>query len=239
MDHAEARADLAAAFRWTVRCDMHDGIANHFSLAVSQDGRQFLINPYGIHWSMLRASDLLLLDADMEPEGLGDRVDRTAWAIHGALHRQVPQARCVMHVHSRFATALSALADPTLPPVDQTTMRFFNRVAIDTGYDGMGLGEEAERLARCLGNHRMMMMGQHGILAAAPTVGQAFDLIYTFEKGAETYLRALSTGRPLAIASDAVAEKTAQQWEAEPEAGDRHLAAIRAVLDREGSDYAV
>jgi ribulose-5-phosphate 4-epimerase/fuculose-1-phosphate aldolase len=238
MEHAEARADLAAAFRWTVRCDMHDGIANHFSLAVSEDGRQFLINPYGIHWSILRASDLLLLDAASEPEGLGDRVDRTAWAIHGALHRVAPQARCVMHVHSRFATALSALADPTLPPVDQTTMRFFNRVAIDTGYDGMGLGDEAKRLARCLGNHRMMMMGQHGILAAAPTVGQCFDLIYSFEKGAETYLRALWTGRPLAVASEAVAEKTARQWEAEPAAGDRHLAAIRGVLDREATDYA-
>ena len=236
MDHAQARADLAAAFRWTARCDMHDGIANHFSLAVG-DGR-FLINPYGTHWSMLRASDLLLLDAETEPSGLGDQVDATAWGIHGALHRRLPQARCVMHLHSRFATALSALADPTLPPVDQTTMRFFNRVAIDTGYDGMGLGEEGERLAGCLGNRAVLMMGQHGVLTVAETVGQAFDLIYTFEKGAETYLRALSTGRPLAIASDAVAEKTAQQWEAEAHAGDRHLAAIRAVLDKEGADYA-
>lgn len=236
MDHAEARADLAAAFRWTIRCDMHDGIANHFSLAVG-DGK-FLINPYGIHWSMLRASDLVLLDAETEPEGLGARIDATAWGIHGALHRRLPQARCVMHLHSRFATALSALADPTLPPVDQTTMRFFNRVAIDTGYDGMGLGEEGERLAACLGNRAVLMMGQHGVLTVAETVGQAFDLIYTFEKGAETYLRALSTQRPLAVASDAVAEKTAQQWEAETDAGDSHLAAIRGVLDKEAPDYA-
>jgi ribulose-5-phosphate 4-epimerase/fuculose-1-phosphate aldolase len=235
MDHAEARADLAAAFRWTARCDMHDGIANHFSLAVG-DGK-FLLNPYGIHWSMLRASDLVLVDAEAGPAALGDAIDATAWGIHGAIHRRSPRGACVMHLHSRFATALSALADPTLPPVDQTTMRFFGRVAIDTGYDGMGLGDEGERLAACLGDKPVLMMGQHGVLTVAPTVGQAFDLIYSFEKGAETYMRALATGRPLAVASDAVAEKTARQWEAEPEAGDRHLSAIRAVLDKEGADY--
>lgn len=237
MDHAEARADLAAAFRWTARLDWHDGIANHFSLAVG-DGDQFLLNPYGIHWSMLKASDLLLLDANELPDDLGGAVEPTAWGIHGALHRRLPQARCVMHLHSRFATALSALADPTLPPVDQTTMRYFNRVAIDTGYDGLGVGDEGERLAGCIGNHRVLMMGQHGVLTVGETVGQCFDLLYSFEKGAETYMRALSTGRPLAIASEAVAEKTAQQWEMETHFGDIHLTAIRSVLDREGQDYA-
>ncbi len=232
-----AREDLAAALRWTARLNMHEGIANHYSLAVTPDGQRFLMNPFGRHWSRMRASDLVELDAGARPDSLGDRVDPTAWAIHGALHRTVPQARCVMHLHPRYATVLACLADPTLPPIDQNTMRFFNRVAVDAGFDGMGLGEEAERIATCLGNRSVLLMGQHGVLVAGPSVAWCFDTIYYFERAAETYILALSTGRPLAIASDDVAEKTARQWEDYPGFSEKHLAAIRAVLDDEDVDY--
>ena len=237
MDHIEERRDLAAALRWTARLDMHEGIANHYSLAVSDDGNRFLMNPYGRHWSKMRAGDLIELDAGADPDGLGDAVDPTAWAIHGAMHRRVPHARCIMHLHSKYATALAVLKDPALPPIDQNSMRFFNRVAIDDGFDGMGLGDEAERLAQVLGNRSIMMMGQHGILVAGESVARCFDGIYYFEKAAETYITALATGRELNVASETVAEKTAQQWEDYPGFADKHLAAIREVLDEDEPDY--
>jgi ribulose-5-phosphate 4-epimerase/fuculose-1-phosphate aldolase len=82
-----------------------------------------------------------------------------------------------------------------------------------------------------------MMMGQHGILVAGPSVAQCFDDIYYFEKAAETYMIALATGRQLNIASDAVAEKTAQQWEDYPGAADKHLSAIRAALDEDEPEF--
>ena len=63
----EARCDLAAIFRWSARESMHEGIANHFSYAISDDGQQFLMNPFGVHFSKMRASDLLLLDAGQSP----------------------------------------------------------------------------------------------------------------------------------------------------------------------------
>lgn len=237
MDHLEARRDLAAAFRWTARLGMHEAIANHFSLAVSPDGRRFLINPYGRHWSVIRASDLVEMDADAPEDGIGDTIDPTAAAIHGALHRAVPRARCIMHLHSKYALALACLKNPSLPPIDQNTMRFFNRVAVDDGFDGMGLGEEAERIARTLGNRSVLVMGQHGVLVTAPDVAQCFDTIFYFEKAAETYITALSTGRPLNVASDEVAEKTARQWEDYPGFAAKHLAAIRDVLDAQEPDY--
>jgi ribulose-5-phosphate 4-epimerase/fuculose-1-phosphate aldolase len=237
MDHLEERRDLAAALRWTARLNMHESIANHYSLAVSPDGRKFLMNPYGRHWSLMRASDLLEVDADAPPADVGDTIDPTAMAIHGALHRTVPHARCIMHLHSKYATALACLRDPVLPPIDQTTMRFFNRVAVDDGFDGMGLGEEAERIARVLGNRSILIMGQHGVLVVGPSVAQCFDDIYHFERGAETYITALSTGRELAVASDAVAEKTARQWEEYPGFAEKHLSAIRAVLDEQEPAY--
>ncbi|MEO1776706.1 MAG: class II aldolase/adducin family protein [Pseudomonadota bacterium] len=236
MTYLEERRDMAAAFRWTARLGMNEGIANHYSLAVGS-GDAFLMNPYGLHWSQMKASDLIELDATIEPDGVDDTIDPTAWCIHGALHRNVPQARCVMHLHSKYATALAVLEDPSLPPIDQTSMRFFNRIAIDMGFDGMGLDEEAERMSRTLGNRSVLMMAQHGVLVAGPTVGWCFDMIYYFEKAAETYLTALSTGRSLNVASDAVAEKTARQWEAYPGIGEKHLSAIRAVLDAEEPAY--
>ena len=237
LDYQQEREDLAAAFRWTARLNMHEGIANHFSLAVSDDGSKFLMNPYGRHFSKMRASDLVLIDANEEPEGLNDTIDPTAFCIHGAMHRNNPQARCVMHVHSKYATALSTLKDPTIPPIDQTTMRYYNRVAIDDGFDGMGLGDEAERLSTCLGNHSVVMMCQHGFMTAASTVAEAFDDMYFFERAAETYMLALSTGRALNVASHAVAEKTAQQWAAYPDTGAKHLRALRDILDEEEPDY--
>ncbi|MEM6422824.1 MAG: class II aldolase/adducin family protein [Pseudomonadota bacterium] len=236
MQYLEERRDLAAAFRWTARLGMNEGIANHYSLAVG-DGASFLMNPYGVHWLRMKASDLLALDAEVEPDGLDYSVDPTAWAIHGALHRRVPHARCVMHLHSKYATALAVLKDPSLPPIDQNSMRFHNRVAVDLGFDGMGLGDEAERLARILGNRSVMMMGQHGILVVGASVGWCLDTIYYFEKAAETYILALQTGRELNIASEAVAEKTARQWDDYPGLGEKHLSAVRDVLDSEAPDY--
>ena len=236
--HAQARAELACAFRWTARLGMHEAIANHFSLAVSEDGRRFLINPYGRHFSRVRASDLLLLDAD-DPSALDrpDAPDITAWALHGALHRRHRHARCILHVHSKYATALACLADSRLPPIEQNSMRFFERVAIDEGFDGMGLGDEAERVSRQLGDKPILLMGNHGVLVAAPSVAQAFDDLYYFERACEIYLTALSSGRPLRIASDEVARKTCRQWLDYPDFAVRHFAALQAILDEEEPDY--
>jgi len=234
---AEERRDLATAFRWTARLNMHEGIANHFSLAVSDDGTRFLLNPYGRHFSQMRASDLMLLDARNAADGQRGDVDPTAWCIHGAIHRKLPHARCILHVHSKYATVLSTLQDSTLPPIDQTTMRYFNRVAVDDGFDGMGLGDEAERLAGTIGNCSTLIMGNHGLLVVGETVARTFDNLYYFERAAETVINAYQTGKPLRIASDEVAEKTARQWEGYPDMGERHFTALKDILDREEPEY--
>ncbi|MEL6287189.1 MAG: class II aldolase and adducin N-terminal domain-containing protein [Pseudomonadota bacterium] len=236
--HWEDRVDLACLFRWTARLGMHEGIANHYSLVVNDDGSQFLMNPKGRHFSRIRASDLLLLDAN-DPTCMDrpDAPERTAWALHGALHRRNPKARCALHVHSTYATALSTLADPTLPPIDQNTMRFFERVAVDDGYDGMGVGDEAERVCQQFADKSILIMGNHGVMLHGPSAAWAFDELYYFEKAAQTYLIALSSGQALSRVSDAVARKTAAQWLEIPEAADEHLAELKAILDDEEPDY--
>ena len=234
----EERVDLACAFRWAARNNWHEGIANHFSVAVSDDGAVFLLNPSGRHFSRMRASEMLLVDAN-DPDTMNrpDAPDPTAWCIHGALHRRHPHLRCLMHVHSKYATVLATLADPTMLPIDQNTMRFFGRVAVDDGYDGMGLGDEAERLATRLDNKPILMMGNHGVLVGAATVAQCYDELYYFERAAETLITAYSTGKSLKVVSDAVATKTAQQWADYPDFAEQHFAELKAILDDSEPDY--
>ena len=235
----QQREDMAAIFRWTSRLGMHESVANHFSLAVNETSSQFLINPNGRHFANMRASELLLLDAnDLSTMESVDAPDPTAWAIHSAIHRNVPQARCVIHLHPHYATALASLADIRLPPIDQNAMRFYGRTAIDDGFNGMGLGEEADRLAGLLGNYSVLLMGNHGIMTVGETVALAFSHLYYFEKACRNYITALSAGLPLRVADDEIARKTAQQWDSfiVPLANS-HLREIREILDREEPEY--
>ena len=241
IDHWTERCDLAAAFRWAVRENLHEGVANHFSLAVNEDGTRFLMNPNQRHFARIRASDLIEVDAN-DPDSLSgpDAPDPTAWGLHGGLHRHCPHARCAMHVHSPYATALAILADSTLPPVDQNAATFFNRMVVDDAYGGLAFEEEGERCARLFDDpkKKVMVMGNHGVMVIGQTVADTWNRLYYFERACRTYILALQTGRPLRVLSDEIAEKTARELEAYPEQDTRHLAELRALLDAEGSDYA-
>lgn len=237
----EERVDLAAALRWTARLNMHEAVANHFSLAVSEDGAQFLMNPNLKHFSRIRASDLLLLDAnDRKTMDRPDAPDLTAWGLHGAIHRLVPHARCVVHVHSVHATVLACLADSTLPPIDQNTAAFYQRIAIDENFGGLAFEDEGERCAGLLHDPKVtvMVMGNHGILVIGKDVAETFNRLYYFERAAETYIRALQTGRPLRVLSHEIAEKTAQEWNYNPAQAAAHFSELKAILDAEGDNYA-
>ena len=241
MDHWQERVDLAAAFRWTARLNMHEGVSNHFSLAVNDDGTKFLMNRNQVHFSRIKASELLDLDAN-DPKAMEgpDAPDPTAWGLHATLHRLVPHARCAMHVHSIHATVLASLADSRLPPIDQNCATFFNRYVIDDGYGGLAFEEEGKRCAALFADpkKKVMIMGNHGVMVIGDTVADTFNRLYFFERAAETYIRALQTGQPLRILPDDVAEKTAQELEDYPEQADRHLSELKGILDHEGADYA-
>ena len=241
MTHWAERVDMAAAFRWTVKLNLHEAVANHFSLAVNPEGSKFLINPNCRHFARITASGLLELDAN-DPATMDrpDAPDATAWGLHGAIHRALPHARCLMHVHSVHATVLASLADSRLPAIDQNSAMFYNRHVVDDSYGGMAFEAEGARCASLLADPKViaMVMGNHGVLIIGPTVAETFNRLVYFERAAETYIRALQTGQPLRVLPDAVAEKTAQDWEAQPAFADHHLREIKALLDEEGATYA-
>lgn len=241
LPHWQERVDLAAALRWTARMNMHEGVANHFSLAVNDDGSQFLMNPVGMHFLNTRASDLMLLDAnDKTTMDHPDAPDPAAWGLHGALHRLCPHARCAMHAHPIHSTVLASLKDSNMLPIDQNTAAFFNRYVIDENFAGIVEGDEGARAAALMSdpNKKVMILGNHGILVVGDTPADTFNRLYHFERSAETFIRALQTGKELRILSDEIAEKTAQEMANYPCLANRHLIELKRILDRENDDYA-
>jgi ribulose-5-phosphate 4-epimerase/fuculose-1-phosphate aldolase len=238
INERQLRIDLAAACRLASRLDWQEAVANHFSVATSADGRYFLMNPLWRHFSGIRASDFLLLDALTDTAATPLAIDPTAWAIHGTMHAQLRRARCILHVHPPYATAWSCLADPRIRPVDQTSARFFNRVAIDTHYGGMAdNAAEGLRLTRALGGQCVLMMGNHGVLVVGDTVAETFDTLYHLERACRTLLLAYSTGQPVRILSDEIAESTARSWEDGGAQAMAHFAQQKARLDAEDGSY--
>ena len=197
-DEEQIRIDLAATFRIIAHLGMHEAVANHFSAALSADGKTFLLNPKWKHFSRIRASDLLVLHADDERCAARPDVDATAWAIHGQIHQRLPDVRVVLHLHPVYTTSLACLATPQILPIDQNTARYFNRVAVITLYGGMADTPRRRRPAGgLLTDKRRLLMGNHGVLVTAPTIGEAFDDIWTLERACQILITAWST-RPAA-----------------------------------------
>lgn len=234
----QTRIDLAATFRIIAHLGMHEAVANHFSAAVSADGKQFLLNPKWMHFSRIKASDLLLLNADDPKNALRHDVDPTAMSIHGQIHQRLPDIRVVLHLHPVYTTALSALTDPTITPIDQNTARYFNRVSVDTMYGGMAdTAEEGARLAGLLKNNTRLLMGNHGVMVAGDDIGVAFDDIWTLERACQILVTARSTGLPLNILSDDVAEKTARDWEKITDFSRQHFEEMKLLMAKQDPSF--
>lgn len=233
------RVDLAAAFRLTAQFDWHESVGNHFSAAASADGRYFLMNPRWRHFAEIRASDLLLLDSqDKDAMNRADAPDPSAWTIHGTVHQQCPEVRVILHCHPPYATALAGLKNPEMKPIDQNTARFFGKLGVDLGYAGIADdAAEGKRLATAFGNNSALMMGNHGISVSAATVAEAFEDLYYLERAAKTLILAYSSGQPLNVMSDQLAQKTAEGWLPYNDQAFEHFDYLKRQLDKIDPSY--
>jgi ribulose-5-phosphate 4-epimerase/fuculose-1-phosphate aldolase len=234
------RVDLAAAFHLAVANNLHEAIANHFS-AVLPDGQHFLVNPFGLHFSEITASNLIVCDFDGKVVRGDGEPSASAHHIHAPIHRLVPRARVLLHTHQPYATALTMIAGGRLEWALHTTCRFYGRVAYDNDYDGVALSDTVgERMAKILGDADVLFLGNHGVITAAQTVAQAFDDLYFVERAAQTQILAMSTGQPLArLASELIEQVAAQTRYERFELGyiERHFAAQKRLLDASGGLY--
>jgi ribulose-5-phosphate 4-epimerase/fuculose-1-phosphate aldolase len=239
-----ARVDLAAAYRLAAHFGMNEGIDNHLTLLVPGYTDRFLLVPFGLHWSEVRASDFLVIDFNGRTLSGRGPIEDTALYIHLPVHRLSPQARCVLHTHMPYATALCMLENPHLEMAGQSALGFYDEISYAADYNGLAFDHtEGERLARALGTKSVLMMRNHGVLVVGQTVAQAFERLYFLERAAQAQVLALSTGRPLRVIPEAVVKATAAQFQSGSMVGgqdraDLHFAALKRMLDRSAPDYA-
>jgi ribulose-5-phosphate 4-epimerase/fuculose-1-phosphate aldolase len=242
----QARVDLAACYRLAAHFGLNEGIDNHLTLLVPGHADRFLLAPFGLHWSEVRASDFMVVDfAGRIVSGRGP-IEDTALFIHLPVHRLAPQARCALHTHMPYATALCMLENPRLDMAGQSALMFYEDISYEAQYNGLAFDHtEGERLARALGTKSVLMMRNHGVLVVGTTIPQAFERLYFLERAAQAQVLALSTGRALRVVPEAVVKATvAQSLSAGGstvggrDRAELHFEALKRLLDRTSPDYA-
>jgi ribulose-5-phosphate 4-epimerase/fuculose-1-phosphate aldolase len=240
----QARIDLAACHRLAVHFGLQEGIDNHLTLMLPGYNDRFLLAPFGLHWSEVRASDFMVIDFSGRRIAGEGPIEDTALFIHLPVHRLKARARCALHSHMPYATALAMLENPRLEMAGQSALGFYDEIEYACDYNGLAFdATEGERLAAALGEKAVLFMRNHGVLVVGENVAQAFERMYFLERACQAQVLALSTGRALRQIPEAVVRTTAGQFKtgADVEGQSRselHFAALKRMLDRREPDYA-
>lgn len=228
------RIDLACALRSAARLGLSEGVCNHFSLAVPGTRDRFLINPQGLHWSEVRAADILLIDTQGKVLEGRHTVEPTAFFIHGRIHLAKPKAACVLHTHMPFATTLTLLEGGRLEPLSQNALRYYGRVAYDEDYNGLALSDsEGDRMCAKLADADVLFLANHGVIVCGESVAWAFDDLYYLERACMLQVLAQGTGKLLKRIPHAVASATAKLMVDDRTQSDLYFDALKRILDRE------
>lgn len=231
------RRDLAAAHRIAAMDGLNEGTWNHMSLMSRAVPEHMYISPGDTHWSQVRASDLATMGPQAEMVDGPREPNPAAWIIHYPVHRARPDARCLLHVHTPHATALTMRKDGKLDTrCCQAAAYFHGDVAYFDVYDGsLRDEEEGERMAAALGDKRVLLMRNHGALVAGPTVGRAYMDLYLLERAAMFQLLATVDGAKLNRIPKDVAATIAER--AREEGNEGHFEGMKRVLDERAPDY--
>jgi ribulose-5-phosphate 4-epimerase/fuculose-1-phosphate aldolase len=192
----QARVDLAACYRLVDLYDMTYMIYNHITVRVPGTD-EFLINLYGLTYKEITASSLAKVDLDgnivWKPEGTDYGINAAGYVIHGAIHKARNDIDAVIHTHSTAGMAVAAMSCGLLP-LTQNAMRFDGHIGYHD-YEGPALStDEQRRLVADLGQNNAMILRNHGLLAAGPSIPEAFNLLYQLETSCRAQVQALSAG---------------------------------------------
>jgi ribulose-5-phosphate 4-epimerase/fuculose-1-phosphate aldolase len=229
---ADARDVLAAAHRIAAHDGLAEGTWNHFSYML--DSRRMLITPADRHWALIDGESLVLSTGDDNARARGLQF-LIGYRIHQPLHDVRPDARCVLHAHPPYATALSLLDEPELVLASQMSIGFAGRIAYNDRYDLVGGAEgQGERIASALGDRDVLLLRGHGVVVIGETVESAYLDLYTFELACRSQVLAMSTGRSLRpMGAIEVAELTGSGPDRGEDDGEarRHFQAMRQLVD--------
>ncbi|MGV3458041.1 class II aldolase/adducin family protein [Sphingomonas sp.] len=201
----EARQQLAAAYRVFDHLGWSEMIYNHITLKVPGEDHAFLINPFGLHFSEVKASNLVKIDIDGNK--LDDSpypVNRAGFVQHAVFHRNLPDVHCIMHTHTTAGMAVSSL-EGGLQPINFYACNFAGQIAYHD-FEGVTVrDEEGARLVANLGDKRMLLLRNHGIVAMGRTLPEAFIKHWSLQRACEIQLATLSMGKPLTVPPEVIA----------------------------------
>ncbi len=235
----DARVRLAAAYRIFDRLGWTELIYNHISLRVPGPDRHFLINPFGLHYSEVTASNLVKVDL------AGNIVGTSAWPVnpagfvpHATIHAHIADAHCVMHTHTTAGMAVACL-DAGLSPSNFYSAQLHGKLAYHD-FEGITVhADEGARLLASIGDKPAVILRNHGLLAWGDGVARAFAVLWLLQRACEIQVATLAMGAPRLIAEDIQRKCTADSLQFNPKfgAGEDVLAALTRRLDREDPGY--
>lgn len=235
----QTRVDLAACYRLVAHFGMSDLIYNHITARIPGTDL-LLINPYGLMYEEITASSLVTIDLDGQIVRNADPqygINAAGYVIHSAVHAHRPDVHCVIHTHTRAGMAVSAMKCGLLP-LSQTSMRFY-RIAYHD-YESVALElDERERLVRDLGSHNAMILRNHGLLAAGPSIAQAFNTLYWLEMACKVQVDVMNSGQDIQLPPEHVLEKTWHLYQPQVRRpfGEMEWPAMLRLLDRRDASY--
>jgi len=236
-EESAARVQLAAAYRIFDMLGWDQLIFNHITLRVEGDEPRFLINPFGLHYSEITASSLLLID--LEGNALRETewpVNRAGYVIHSALHGAQPEAHCVMHTHTTTGMAVACLKDGLSPHnfygamlQGQVAYHDFEGISVEPG--------EKERLVRDIGDKRAVILRNHGLLSWGHSVPQAFLTLWTLQRACDVQVAAAAAGAVYPVTPQAIATSVRESGQGEKRTCDDVFAAMQRMVDKRDPSY--
>ena len=201
---------LAAAFRLFSKCGFDEGVAGHITARDPEFPDRFWVDPFAMHFSQIRVSDLILVN-DTGDVVEGNRpVNAAAFAIHSQVHKARPDVIAAAHAHSLYGKSWSSLGR-LLDPITQDACAFYGDHALFDDYTGVVLDlEEGRRISAALGQRKAVILRNHGLLTVGRSVDEAAWWFITMERSCQAQLLAEAAGTPVLI-DDAAAELTASQ----------------------------
>jgi ribulose-5-phosphate 4-epimerase/fuculose-1-phosphate aldolase len=233
----EARINLAACYRLIAHFGMDDLIYTHISVRVPESPGHFLINRYGMMFHEITASSLVKIDYAGNAVEPGEQpVNYAGFVIHSAIHAARPDVHCVLHTHTRAGVAVSCLKEGLLS-LNQFSAGYYNRVGYHD-YEGIATNlDERQRLVRDLGDKRVLILRNHGLLTAGRTVPEAFQLMYYLEQSCRVQMDLMGSRGSINPLSHEVSEYTAKQCENFEAPGERAWTALLRMLDTKAPSY--
>ena len=201
---------LAAGFRLFSRFGFDEGVAGHITARDPEKADHFWVNPFGMHFGHIKASDLILVNHNGEVVEGDQPVNTAAFAIHSQVHAARPDAVAAAHSHSTYGRAFSTLGKK-LDPITQDVCAFYDDHELFDDYTGVVLDiEEGKRIAHALGDAKACILRNHGLLTVGHSVDEAVWWFITMERSCQVQLLAEAAGKPKKI-DDEMAKLTSTQ----------------------------